>query len=103
VHSRHNETLSLWFRCDRFYRCNERWYFHTREDIPVGPYNSRAEAGADADLLVAVLKYTPHEQSHRVIRDFLMRSGGDLDILNDPAFTSYVTSEGSTGLSRRTG
>jgi hypothetical protein len=99
VRSRQSESPKLWFRCDRFYRCNERWYFYTREDIPVGPYNSRGEAEVDAALLVAVLKDTPHDRARRAIRDFLLRSGGDLDILNDPAFTSYLTSEGSTALS----
>lgn len=103
MRSRNSEETRTWFRCDRFYRCNEFWYFHTREGISVGPYRARFEAEVDAGLLINLLKNAQPDQAQRVIRDFLMGSGGELDILNDPAFTSYLTSEGSGVLLKKTG
>ncbi len=96
--NRHHESPRTWFRCERFFRSNEQWYFHTREGIAVGPYRSRFEAEVDAGVLMAKLRDTATEHSQRVIRDFLLTSGGDLDYVNDPAFTSYVTQEGREAL-----
>ncbi|MFU8813912.1 MAG: DUF6316 family protein [Pseudomonadales bacterium] len=98
--NRSSEEPRTWFRCERFYRANEHWYFHTREGISVGPYRARFEAEVDAGLLISLLKNTPPEDAHRVIRNFLIGSGGELDIVNDPAFTSYLTNEGSGALLR---
>jgi hypothetical protein len=98
---RANEQPRTWFRSERFFRCNELWYFHTREGLAVGPYRTRFEAEVDAGLLMATLRDTPAELARRAIRDFLMNSGGDLDMVNDPEFTSYLTEEGSRALKRR--
>jgi hypothetical protein len=101
MHSRHGENPKLRFRSERYYRCNDGWYFFTREGIAVGPFRNRFEAEVDSGLLIALLKNTPPEAALRVIRDFLMASGGAIDLVNDPAFTSYVTGEGSETLSQR--
>jgi hypothetical protein len=93
MRSRHGEALKTWFRSARVYRCNERWYFHTREGIPVGPYLHRSEAEDDSELLVRLLRNHSPDDSRRLIRDFLMRSGGEIDLVNDPAFTSYASEE----------
>jgi hypothetical protein len=103
MRSRQGEEPRTWFRCDRFYRCNDRWYFYTREEIPVGPYASRSEAEVDAGLLIGLLKDAHPSEAREVIREFLMRTGGDLDILNDPAFTSYLTSEDGPAVASSTG
>jgi hypothetical protein len=100
MHQRRNEPARTWFRSERFFRVNEQWYFHTREGMAVGPYRSRFEAEVDAGLLLALLKDTPPEQAHRVIRDFMMGSGGEFDYQNDPAFTGYVVQEGRRALRR---
>ena len=92
------EEARTWFRSDRFFRSNDNWYFHTREGTAVGPYRSRFDAEIDAGRLLALLRDTPDDQAQRVIRDFVMGSGGDLDIVNDPAFTSYLTREGRGAL-----
>ncbi len=96
--SRRHESPRMWFRSERFFRSNEQWYFHTREGIAVGPYRSRFEAEVDAGVLMAKLRDTPTEHTLRAIRDFLLQTGGDLDYVNDPAFTSYVMQEGSGAL-----
>jgi hypothetical protein len=96
--SRRNEQSRTWFRCDRFFRSDQKWYFNTREGITVGPYRSRFEAEVDAGMLMSQLRDTPLEQSRKIIREFVMGSGGDLDYVNDPAFTSYVTQEGRRAL-----
>lgn len=91
--NRRNEPSRTWFRCDRYFRSDQQWYFHTREGITVGPYRTRFEAEVDASILLSQLRDAPAERSRQVIREFLMGSGGDLDYVNDPAFTSYVTRE----------
>lgn len=92
--NRRNEPQKTWFRSDRYFRSDDQWYFHTREGIAVGPYRTRFEAEADAGLLLSQLRDTPSEYALTAIRDFLMNSGGELDYVNDPAFTSYLTQEG---------
>jgi hypothetical protein len=98
--NRRNERTNakMWFRSDRFFRSDEQWYFYTREGISVGPYRTRFEAEVDAGLLLSLLKDTPSEQTRAAIRDFLLGTGGDLDYVNDPAFTSYLTQEGNQAL-----
>jgi hypothetical protein len=96
--NRQHESARTWFRSDRFFRSNEKWYFHTREGAQIGPYATRFDAEIDAGRLLALLRDTPEERSLRVIRDFVMGSGGDLDYRNDPAFTSYLTNEGNGAL-----
>jgi hypothetical protein len=101
--NRRYEPPKTWFRSDRFFRSDEKWYFHTREGLSVGPYRTRFEAEVDAGMLLSILRDTPSEDTHRAIRDFLLGTGGDLDYVNDPAFTSYVTQEGNRALRQKAG
>jgi hypothetical protein len=94
---RHKEEPKLWFRSERFFRCNGNWYFHTREGFAVGPYQTRIAAEVDAGLLIDQLRNTPADRAVTVIRDFIMHTGGELDYVNDPAFTGYLVSEDDTG------
>jgi len=41
---RAGEKNKTWFRSDRFMFINDKWYFLTREETQVGPFDSRAEA-----------------------------------------------------------
>ena len=45
---REKESPSLQFRADRIFHATGGWYFHTREEIDVGPYTSRLDAEAEA-------------------------------------------------------
>ncbi|MBX3707665.1 MAG: hypothetical protein KF911_13630 [Pseudomonadales bacterium] len=90
---RRGEAARLWFRSERFFRSNDSWYFHTREGFEVGPYRQREAAEADAQLLIDELKRTPPADVVRVIRNFILGMGGELDYRRDPAFTDYVVSE----------
>lgn len=87
------ESPKLWFRSERFFRSNGHWYFHTREGFAVGPYQTRVAAEVDAGLLIDQLRNTPSDKAVSVIRDFIMNMGGELDYVNDPAFSSYVVFE----------
>lgn len=98
MHNRRNEKPQTWFRCDRFFRSDGQWYFHTREGAAVGPYESRFEAEVDAGRLLALLRDATEDEAPRLIRDFILGAGGNLDYVNDPAFTSYVTGEGRGAL-----
>jgi hypothetical protein len=98
---RKDEAPKLWFRSERFFRCNGRWYFHTREGFAVGPYDSRLATEIDAGILIDQLRQAPPEQAVSVIRDFIMHTGGDLDYANDPAFTAYLISEDDSALDER--
>jgi hypothetical protein len=99
--NRRDEPPRTWFRSDRFFRSDQKWYFHTREGFCVGPYRTRFEAEIDVGILLSLLRDTPSERTHAAIRDFLMGTGGDLDYINDPAFTSYVTQEGNQALRQK--
>lgn len=101
--SRRNEAPRTWFRSDRFFRCNEQWYFHTREGVSVGPYRTRFEAEVDAGLLLSQLRDTPPEFARKVIREFALGAGGEVDYRSDPAFTDYLTDEGNSALRRLAG
>lgn len=50
-----DERRKTWFRAERLYREGDHWYVSTREGIPVGPYDTEAEARRDADLLTRIL------------------------------------------------
>jgi len=95
---RHNEEPKTWFRSERFFRSNEQWYFYTREGITVGPYATQFEAEVDAGMLKAQLRDAPDDLALSIIREFAMRCDSELDYVNDPAFTSYVTEEGASAL-----
>jgi hypothetical protein len=94
---RHKEEPKLWFRSERFFRVNGHWYFHTREGFAIGPYETRVAAEVDSGLLIEQLRNTPLDRAVTVIRDFIMHTGGDLDYVNDPAFTAYLVSEDDSG------
>lgn len=42
--SREGESEKTWFRSDRFFCEEGKWFFTTRENTVEGPYDSRAEA-----------------------------------------------------------
>ena len=92
MQNRKNEEPKLWFRSDRVFLSNGMWYFHTREDIDVGPYITQFEAEVEANILKNILKDTPEDVAVSTIREFLLNSvtaGSDLSSMTD-----YVVKEG---------
>ncbi len=72
---RSDETLRTWFRSDRVFIEQGNWFFHTREGVEVGPYESQFEAEIEAGLLRELLRQTePGPASMSVIRDFVLDS-----------------------------
>jgi hypothetical protein len=72
---RRDERSKTWFRADRVFHTNERWYFHTREGIDVGPYESQLEAEIEASMLKELIKNTRMRgESLAVLRDFILES-----------------------------
>ena len=41
---RKNEIGRAPMRCDRFFAVNSSWYFSTRENFDIGPYQTKDEA-----------------------------------------------------------
>lgn len=74
--SRHHEEARVWFRSDRVFLENgNRWYFHTREGVAVGPYESQPEAEIEAGLLKELLvDCADYNDVKRVIREFVLDS-----------------------------
>ncbi|MFK7914258.1 MAG: DUF6316 family protein [Pseudomonadales bacterium] len=98
---RNNEDPKLWFRTDRIFRVNGYWFFHTREDIDVGPYNTEFEAMIESDLLKNTLRGNADVDSGTLIREFLFESKtvAEVDIhLGEGAYTDYVVRESATQL-----
>jgi len=52
-----------------------RWYFHTREAVDVGPYDSQFEAEIEAGMLKELLRERADaEGALNVIREFVLDS-----------------------------
>ena len=73
--ARNNEKTKTWFRSERVFLSNEQWFFHTREGVDVGPYDSQFEAEIEAGMLKELLREREHgEQCMDVIREFVLDS-----------------------------
>jgi hypothetical protein len=99
---RRNELAKTWFRSDPVFSCNGQWYFHTREGIDVGPYDSQLEAEVESGMLRQLLKRHGMENRGReVLRDFILDSftmGRPLSVLlteeAEPAIRDAVRAMG---------
>ncbi len=72
---RRDERSKTWFRAERVFHTNGKWYFHTREGIDIGPYESQLEAEIEAGMLKELIKNTQvRGESLSVLRDFILES-----------------------------
>ncbi len=72
---RRDERSKTWFRADRVFHTNQKWYFHTREGIDVGPYESQLDAEIEASMLKELIKNSSlRGDSLVVLRDFILES-----------------------------
>ena len=72
---RSNERPRTWFRSDRVFLSDEKWYFHTREGVDVGPYESQFEAEIEAGLLRELMRGPGGEDNALgLIREFVVES-----------------------------
>ena len=72
---RENEKHRIWFRSERIFSCNDKFYFHTREGIDVGPYDSQFEAEIEAGMVKELLKdIQTGPAAIAVIREFILES-----------------------------
>ena len=65
---------STWFRSDRVFGAGDQWYFHTREGIDIGPYDTRFEAEIEAGMLREMLLGVEPSETLGVIREFVLDS-----------------------------
>lgn len=73
--ARRNEQPKTWFRSDRVFLSNGQWYFHTREGVDVGPYDSQFEAEIEAGMLKELLREGGQARPPMaVIREFVLDS-----------------------------
>ncbi len=72
-----NERPRTWFRSERVFLSDGRWYFHTREGVDVGPYESQFEAEIEAGMLKELLR-------ERAAAD------GALDVIREFVLDSYI-------------
>lgn len=49
---RKGEENKYWLRRDRFFKVANKWYFFTRENREVGPFNNRVEAAYGLELFI---------------------------------------------------
>lgn len=72
---RQNERPRTWFRSERVFLSDGRWYFHTREGVDVGPYDSQFEAEIEAGMLKELLRERAEgDGALNVIREFVLDS-----------------------------
>ncbi|MEZ5559489.1 MAG: DUF6316 family protein [Pseudomonadales bacterium] len=73
--SRSEELPRTWFRSERVFLSDGRWYFHTREGVDVGPYDSQFEAEIEAGMLKELLRGRGEGATAlTVIREFVLES-----------------------------
>ncbi|HEX7037339.1 MAG TPA: DUF6316 family protein [Pseudomonadales bacterium] len=63
---RAGESPRTWFRTSRFFIVGGGWFFSTRENIDVGPYQTREEAERDAGRLVEILQTCTSDAERRL-------------------------------------
>ena len=90
--ARKDEAPRTWFRSERVFLNDGKWFFHTREGIDVGPYESQFEADIEAGMLKERLSQQCLDGggSLPVIRDFVLESyamGRPLQ----PRFSDHLT------------
>ena len=72
---RSNETARTWFRSERVFLSDGKWFFHTREGVDVGPYESQFEAEIEAGMLKELLRERADgDGALDVIREFVLDS-----------------------------
>ncbi|MCB1683295.1 MAG: DUF6316 family protein [Pseudomonadales bacterium] len=73
---RENEKRKTWFRSERVFLSDGKWFFHTREGVDVGPYDSQFEAEIEAGMLKELLRERgcKGDGSLSVIREFVLDS-----------------------------
>jgi hypothetical protein len=87
------DNRKTYFRSDRIFRSNGQWFFHTREGIDVGPFQSEFEAQVESSILKNVLKETrTRDGAIATIREFLLDARTSTSNLT--SFTDYVVKEG---------
>ncbi|MCZ6642771.1 MAG: DUF6316 family protein [Gammaproteobacteria bacterium] len=59
---RRGEQEKNWFRSGRFFKVSGAWFFTTRENINIGPFQSELEAKMSEQQLVALLRKDLTEQ-----------------------------------------
>tara|TARA_A100001037_G_C15108313_1_gene617644 strand:+ start:896 stop:1216 length:321 start_codon:yes stop_codon:yes gene_type:complete len=73
--SRAGETPKTWFRTERVFLSAGQWFFHTREGVDVGPYESQFEAEIEAGMLKELLReHGQGDGSLSIIREFVLDS-----------------------------
>ncbi len=72
---RSKEDPRTWFRSERVFLVDGRWFFHTREGVDVGPYESQFEAEIEAGLLKELMRERASGNDPlAVIREFVLDS-----------------------------
>jgi hypothetical protein len=74
--ARQDEVQRTWFRSERVFLRDGDWYFHTREGVDMGPYQSQFEAEIEAGMLKELLRERGQrgEGCLSVIREFVLES-----------------------------
>jgi len=75
MHVREGESQAkVWYRSERFFCVDGKWFFSTREGVDVGPYSSRYSANNGLSLYVHFMQTDPHkgkDYASRIARDGL--------------------------------
>ena len=74
--ARRDEAPKTWFRSDRVFLSDGNWFFHTREGVDMGPYDSQFEAEIEAGMLKELLRERDSrgDSTMAVIREFVLDS-----------------------------
>ncbi|GAB1264663.1 hypothetical protein NBRC116493_05070 [Aurantivibrio infirmus] len=56
IQCRQNEEAKVWYRSRRFFTINNEWFFSTRENMDIGPFESEEQARSGMQLFVDSIK-----------------------------------------------
>jgi len=88
--ARSNERPRTWFRSERVFLSDGQWFFHTREGVDVGPYESQFEAEIEAGMLKELLRERGATgEPLAVIREFVL----DSYAMGRPLTPSFASAE----------
>lgn len=96
---RSGEAQAPKFRSNRVFRSNGQWYFHTREGVDIGPFETLGEANNEVGLLVRRMGELSEECISGLIRERQLEAQVAAGTLEAQDFVSYVDESDSVPLS----
>ena len=88
--ARIDEKPKTWFRSERVFLSDEKWFFHTREGVDVGPYDSQFEAEIEAGMLRELLREREAKGDAELLREREVKGDASISVIREFVLDSYA-------------